>query len=128
MVRLARMNAALLEDEDHRRRKSIEDLEARMRAWLAGEYTAVLFDLGAEPIAYALFRADEDESIFLRQFFVARELRRSGLGRRAFELLRRDVLPAGARIVIEVLVGNATAISFWRAMGFTEYAATFELR
>ena len=125
---LARMNFALLEDEGHRRRLSIEDLEARMRGWLAGSYAAILFEIDGQTVAYALYRTEEDGAIFVRHFFVSRVHRRRGHGRRAFEILRREVLPSGARIVLDVLVDNADALGFWRAVGFEDYAVTLELR
>lgn len=125
---LARMNAMLLEDEGHRRRPSIPDLEARMRGWLGGAYAAALFEESAAVVAYALWRTDEDGAIYVRQLWVARERRRQGLGRRAFEILRTEALPAGARIVLDVLVENARAIAFWKSLGFTDYATTLELR
>ena len=57
---LVRMNADLLEDEANPHRLSIEALEARMRGWLASEYGAVHFESDAAPVAYALYRTEED--------------------------------------------------------------------
>jgi GNAT superfamily N-acetyltransferase len=124
---LAAMNARLIADEGHRNRMTQGELEKRMADWLDGDYHAALFDLDGKSVAYALFRPSDD-GVYLRQFFVERERRREGIGRQALEILRRDVWPAGVRVTLEVLVGNQQAISFWRALGFVDYALTMELR
>ena len=103
---------------------TIEQLAERMNKWIEGEYTAVLFEIG-EVVAYALYRNAED-SIYLRQFFVYREHRRQGLGRRAMQLLFREIWPKGKRITVEVLTGNASAIQFWRSVGFVDYSLALE--
>ena len=95
-----------------------------MRGWLGGEYSAVLFELDGATVGYSLFRDDEGRGVYLRQFFVARERRREGIGRRAFELLATEALRPGTRIVIEVLCGNERALAFWSAVGFADYART----
>jgi len=104
---LARMNAQLIHDEGHSNRMTAAELEPRMRAWLAGEYTAVLF---------------EEEG------FVVRDHRRRGVGRRAFDLLVGEVLSSGTRVVVEVLSPNARALAFWQALGLTDYARALERR
>lgn len=53
-------------------------------------YRAVLFDLGGEVVAYALFRESPTE-IYLRHLFVARGRRRQGIGRQAVEVLRASI-------------------------------------
>ena len=85
---LARWNHALIRDEGHRNGMSISELETRMRGWLASEYRAVIFERDAAPIAYALFRESE-AGTYLRQFYVAPEARRQGVGREAVHILRR---------------------------------------
>lgn len=64
---------------------------------------------------------------FLRQFFVERKLRRQGIGRAAFTVLRQSVWAPSARITLEVLVHNVAATAFWRAIGFRDYALGMEL-
>ena len=54
-----------------------------MRGWLSTEYRAVSFRREAPVVAYALFRNDEWNRIYLRQFFVVRDARRQGVGRAA---------------------------------------------
>jgi GNAT superfamily N-acetyltransferase len=124
---LAEMNAHLIEDQHHPNPMSISELEARMAGWLSTQaYVAIVF--GTEPSAYALYRLERDGGVYLRQFFVARELRRRGIGRRALELLRTEIWPVDARVTLDVLLDNHAARAFWHAVGFREYAVLMELR
>lgn len=124
---LAAWNHQLIQDEGHRNPMTIAQLEQRMREWLgSGEYQAILFDEHDETVAYALFRETEKE-IYLRQFFVVTHRRREGIGRRAINQLFTECWPKNKRWTVDVLAQNQTAISFWRAMGYTDYALTLEL-
>lgn len=124
---LAAWNHQLIQDEGHRNPMSVAELEQRMREWLtSGEYQALLFDDNDETVAYALFRETEKE-IYLRQFFVTPHRRREGIGRRAIKQLFIEYWPQNKRWTVDVLAQNQTAISFWRAMGYTDYALTLEI-
>jgi ribosomal protein S18 acetylase RimI-like enzyme len=105
---------------------SVSELEERMRGWLAGEYRAIVFELGSEVAAYAVFRPAEG-GIHIRQFFVARHLRRQGIGRRAIEAFRKRHVPPGADLTLEVLVQNDVGLAFWRALGFQDHALALRL-
>jgi GNAT superfamily N-acetyltransferase len=104
---------------------TLPQLEQRLGRWLAGQYEAALFEQGTQIVAYALYKS-ENEYIYLRQFFVARDYRRRGLGRQALMILTTEVWPAHLPVRIEVLVGNKVARQFWQALGFTDYAVTME--
>jgi GNAT superfamily N-acetyltransferase len=122
---LARMNEQLIRDEEHRNPMSAEELESRMKAWLDGDYEAVVFENDAGTVGYALFRR-EAEHVYLRQFFVRAEQRRRGFGRAAIEWLRANSWRVAPRIRLEVLVGNGPGRAFWRSVGFDDYCITFE--
>ena len=127
---LARMNRELVEDEQHRNRfRSDAWLEKRMSSFLAGDYTAVIFELDGEAVAYALFRdhPDHDDTLYLRQIFVRRERRRQGVGRTAVRMLRGQIWPQDKRITTEVLVGNQVARQFYAAVGFRPYCMELEM-
>ena len=119
LAQLGSWNRQLIEDERHDNPMSVEELVARMRAWLLSEYQAVLFEAGPAPVGYALFR-QTPEWIHLRQFFIARDCRRCGIGARAVALLRDTVFPPGKLILVEAMVWNDAALSFWRSLGFAD--------
>jgi GNAT superfamily N-acetyltransferase len=122
---LANWNHQLIRDEGHRNPMTVEQLADRMAAWLADDYRAVIFSTD-RPVAYALYRAQPDQ-IYFRQFFVARDHRRVGLGRRAFNQLKTEVWPAGVRLTVDVLCANPAGIAFWRAVGYRDYCLTLEI-
>lgn len=122
---LARMNEQLIQDEGHRNPMSASQLEDRMRTWIEGDYQAVLFQDADGVAGYALFK-HEPEWIYLRQFFVQRHRRRRGVGRKAIEWLMREAWKSVPRVRLDVLVGSATAMGFWRSLGFIDYCVTLE--
>jgi ribosomal protein S18 acetylase RimI-like enzyme len=125
---LAEMNRQLTEDEQHRNRfRDQEWFAQRMRSFLSGEYQAVLFEWQGRPAAYALYRPDGEESIYLRQIFVARDCRRRGIARQAIAILREHYWPKEKRIAVDVLAGNAAAIALYKAVGFRDYAVQMEM-
>ncbi len=124
---LAEMNRDLIRDEGHRNSMTLDQLSARMRGWLAGEYRAVVFaDSEQGPLlGYALFAPGEDH-VYLRQFFVRSERGRQGIGRAAMAWLTQNAWQDADRVRIDVLVGNQAAVQFWRKMGFVDYCLTME--
>jgi GNAT superfamily N-acetyltransferase len=124
---LAVLNAQLIQDEGHRNAMTVAQLEDRMRGWLSsGEYQALLWEDHHEVVAYALFR-ETAVKVYLRQFFVVRHRRREGIGRQAIAVLLTQVWPRHKRRTVSVLVQNAPAVAFWRAVGYTDYALSLEI-
>lgn len=123
---LAEMNHQLIQDEGHRNKLTVSELEERMRGWLADEYRAIIYEDGGQVVAYALFREQPAES-YLRQLFVVRDRRRKGIGRRALEILRSQVWPKTKRLTVEVLAANTPAVAFWRAVGYQDYSLGLEI-
>jgi GNAT superfamily N-acetyltransferase len=123
---LAELNYQLIADERHRNSMSVPELEKRMTGWLEEGYQAVLFERDCEVAAYALFHAVPEE-VHLRHFFVARHLRRIGVGRAAFGLLRDTIWPKAPRLTVSVLTHNEAAMKFWRAMGYKDYCLAMEM-
>ncbi|WP_433294299.1 N-acetyltransferase family protein [Actinoplanes sp. CA-030573] len=117
---LAALNRQLIEDQRHHSTATDDELADRMRRWITGEvyHVAVVEDDG-EPVAYGVWRDDED-GIYVRQFFVVRHRRRTGLGRQAFTLLAGGWRRAPVRL--DALVHNERALGFWRALGFRDYS------
>lgn len=97
-----------------------------MKDWLAADYRAVVFFSDGEPVAYALHR-ESPEEVYLRQFFVRRDKRRAGFGRRAIAILRQNIWPSRKRLTVEVLCQNTAGIQFWRAVGYKDYSLALEI-
>ena len=130
---LAAMNRQLCDDERSRNRTSVAELAVRMENWLAGDWRAVLFDGPTQAVGYAVYRLGRDDydpaisEIFVRQFFIQRDLRGRGLGRRAFALLTTTTFPPGSQIHLEVLATNPQGQRFWESLGFQLYSAALRL-
>jgi predicted acetyltransferase len=122
---LGALNYQLIQDEGHRNQMSISELVSRLDEWLAGAYRASIFEDDTEILAYALYREEIDQ-IYLRQFFVQRQHRRSGIGRQCMKMLVYQIWSKDKRITVAVLCHNQAGIAFWRAVGFTDYCLTLE--
>ena len=128
---LVRMNRELTEDEQHRNRfQSEEWFKERMKSFLKGEYEAVLFEIEDKAVAYALYRnhPEYDDTIYLRQIFVDRSIRRQGLGRKVMEILMKEFWPEEKRLTVGVLSDNKVAFSFYKSVGFKEYSIELEIK
>ncbi len=126
---LAVMNQRLIADEGSRNPMALPALAARMAGFLASGWQAVLIAGGGEPIGYCLFQVRPDDyvpdrqTVYVRQYFIASEHRRAGLGRAAFERIAADFFPADtAEIGLEVLTANPGGERFWRSLGFAPYS------
>lgn len=124
---LARLNAQLILDEQHRSQLTHDELKSRMKAWLDGPYKGVIFEDLTEVCGYALYRFAEDH-VYLRQFLIERSCRRQGRGRTAIEWLWKNAWPATERLRVDVLVTNEIGIAFWKSVGFEEYCLTMEVQ
>ncbi|HSU13813.1 GNAT family N-acetyltransferase [Longimicrobium sp.] len=123
---LADINRQLIEDEWDGGGMSLAGLEKRMRRWLSeDEYKAILFQERGTTVAYCMLSVDED-SAYIRHFFVLHEHRSGGVGRRAVELLFREIIPPDVRVTLDVLASNRAGHRFWRSVGFTDYSVRME--
>ncbi|MEM0897342.1 MAG: GNAT family N-acetyltransferase [Verrucomicrobiota bacterium] len=123
---LAHWNGQLINDEGHWNPASQQELVRRLAEWLQQDYEAIIFSDNEQDVAYALYREGSEE-VYLRQFFVRRDQRRKGLGGKAIRSLKAGVWPPNKRINVAALVGNPSAIAFWRAVGFSDYALTLSM-
>jgi predicted acetyltransferase len=123
---LDQWNHQLIRDEGHRNKMTVSQLRDRMRHWLAGDYTAVIFDKDSECVAYALFREGEYE-IYLRQLFVKRENRNRGIGKEAVRILKEEIWTKSKRLTVDVLSQNRAGIAFWHSVGYKDYCLSLEI-
>ena len=114
---LAQLNKQLIEDERHDNPMNVEQLAERMRGFLNTTYSAWLFMAGGEVKGYALVDHGR-KPLYHRQFFICRECRREGWGRRSFHLLLEKL---GTDVIdIDVLVWNTRGRRFRETLGFAE--------
>lgn len=114
---LAVLNKQLIEDEMHDNKMNVEQLRERMKGFIHTDYKAYIFEDGSRTIGYALVDHSR-KPLYLRQFFICRDVRRKGYGRVALNKLL-DFINADV-IDLEVLSWNTGGIGFWRAMGFKD--------
>ena len=122
---LGELNRQLIQDEGHRNRMTGPELVARLREWLAEGYRASIFEDASGILAYALYRENEDH-VYLRQFFVQRHQRGNGVGRQCMKILFSEIWPRDKRVAVDVLYHNRAGIAFWRAVGFSDYCLRLE--
>ena len=67
--RLASWNAQLIRDEQNDAGAAADDIEPRLREWLAKDYVACVFEAGGTGFGYSIFR-DLPDCVHLRHFFV----------------------------------------------------------
>lgn len=123
---LAEMNEQLIRDEGHRNDMTLPELAQRMKAWLGGDYQAVLIESDSRVVGYALFRYEQDY-VYVRQFFVTPDSRRQSVGRNALAWLWTNLWKDAARVRLDVLLGNEEGLAFWRTVGFQGYCLTMEM-
>lgn len=122
---LAKWNRQLIADEGHRNPMNVAELRQRMSDWIESEYAAVVF-FEEDDLAYALYK-ESDSEIYLRQFFVRRDRRREGIGRKAMNILFDQVWPKTKRLTVDVLAKNEAAVAFWHAVGYRDYSLGLEV-
>lgn len=127
---LAEMNQQLIEDEGSRNNMSLDELTTRMERWLDDGRQAVIVYREDEVVGYMLYYQHAEEyfpysdSIYVRQFFIARRYRRRGIGQEAFERIAAEFFPDDRSIMLDVLENNPEAKAFWLKLGFDVYNVT----
>jgi len=115
--RLAELNRQLIEDEKSDNQMNMEELKSRMKKFLQTDYSAYFFLEDNEVIGYALVN-EHTRPVYLRQFLIERTYRRNHLGRKAIELLIKEL--GVSEMDTEVLSRNEAGLKFWESCGFTE--------
>ncbi|MDR1589204.1 MAG: GNAT family N-acetyltransferase [Oscillospiraceae bacterium] len=113
---LAELNKMLIEDEKANNTMDIKQLKERMIDFFNSGYKAYYFTgKHNEILGYALCDINKTP-IYLRQFFINREVRRKKYGQIAFKKLLEYIKTDKAEI--DVYVWNNIGIEFWKSLGF----------
>lgn len=113
---IARMNIELRADEQIDNFMTDDQVKDRMREFLSGQaYKVHVFEVNDRIIGYSVVDVTKTPP-YMRQFFIARDSRRSGHGRAFFRLLARAL--GADSIDVEVLVWNKGALEFYKHLGF----------
>jgi ribosomal protein S18 acetylase RimI-like enzyme len=92
-----------------------------MAAQVAGQgYVYTMAWADERPAGYAGVKPEDDGSLFLSKFYMLKEFRGRGIGRRLFEHVTRPFIQAGGtKIWLTVNRKNAGSIAVYRKLGFT---------
>lgn len=129
---IAPMNRQLIVDEGSENPMTLPELEARMRRFLETGWSCALLELEEAVVGYALFETrpqpydNARQEVFLRQYFIAADYRRQGIGKAGIALLETHAFPPGATVVLDVLSENTRGRQFWQRAGFEPYAVTMK--
>jgi hypothetical protein len=105
---LGELNHQLIKDEGHRNSMTTPELIERMRSWLITDYRASTFEDDTGILAYALYKEDQDQDqdrVYLWQFFVQRRNRRSGVGRQSMNICSQR--SGDKRVTVDVLCSSS---------------------
>lgn len=132
---LARMNLHLRQDEGIRATLTLKEMEARFARFQDIDgYSVEIFMLANGPVGFVTYRIEADDSltgvsrVYIRQFFITRDMRRTGLGRACLELLLDKRVSKPNTVRLEVLETNPNGLAFWMAAGFSGYSRIMERR
>ena len=124
---LAAMNKHLIEDEGSRNPMNITQLKERMTGMLEGEWNILIISNQDEDIGYMVYKVSPDEyfpdksELYIRQYFVKRHYRGTGLGAQAFNVISEKYFPENAVLTLDVLEVNPGGRRFWEKVGFKPY-------
>jgi ribosomal protein S18 acetylase RimI-like enzyme len=132
---LARLNKQLLEDENNRFLPSLDELASRMLDWISGlEWSVDLFWNSHErAVGYIVHgrrfnpAAPGGDEMYIRQFAIDRDNRRSGIGRAAISVFLETRCVPGMRVMLDVLETNPAGQAFWADCGFAPHATIMEM-
>ena len=119
-------NVELHEDEGSTP-MTLESAEIRLRKWLTNDsFQILIVTVADQPIGYLLYQvvpATPDirgsvESIYVRQFYIVRNARRCGHGKKAIEQFTQQVLNDTHPLRLDVKVSNPAGRKFWESLGF----------
>ena len=135
LSKIARWNTELHEDEGSTP-MSVADAESRLRAWLLEDkFDGAIFEVDGEEVGYILYERreaspeerDSKPAIYVRQFYIARDHRRQGIGSLAFRRFKAKHGMGEVRLVLDVKATNPLGQRFWEQLGFVPQHIEYHL-
>ncbi|MCW4011425.1 MAG: GNAT family N-acetyltransferase [Candidatus Bathyarchaeota archaeon] len=121
------MNKHLIEDEGSRNPMDMEELKHRMIGMIEGEWKVLLINNQTEDVGYMVYKVSPDEyfpeqsELYIRQYFIKRQHRGTGLGAQAFNFISENYFPENTTLTLDVLEINPGGRKFWEKVGFKPY-------
>lgn len=123
---LARLTSALLDDQRIAVDLDQEELENRIRGYLADGYQAVLFTWGDRAVGFCLYRLNPKYAN-IRHFYVDESVGKKLNASDAFSMLRNNELGEYASIRVDVPESAKERLQLWQSMGFRPRSIRLEL-
>lgn len=122
---VAEWNVQLHEDEKSSP-MSVDKARERLLRWVRDQtFKGAIFTIDDNDIGYIIYEdrpvhpdLRENHSVYVRQFFIDREARRSKLGTRAFKAFIEKLVPPGVTVTLNVKSSNPAGHIFWNSLGF----------
>lgn len=123
---LARLYAALLDQQGIRANPAIAELQTRMWGFLAEGYQAVLFRWDGRTVGYCLYRLYPKYAL-VRHFYLESGVSKRLTVEEAFGMLRRCELADYASIRLDVPESAKESLARWESIGFRPRSIRLEL-
>lgn len=99
------------------KRFSRKDAESVLQKWSKKKEFQLIFE--EDILGFCLFK-EEDDVLWIEDIYIREEYRGKGYGKRLMEVIDQKVLEEGKdSLFVNVIPRNTSAISFYRACGFT---------
>ncbi|MBH5316832.1 GNAT family N-acetyltransferase [Paenibacillus sp. GSMTC-2017] len=131
---LAKMNKQLIDDEGNSNPMNVEQLEVRMKVFLATDYLADIILLEDAIVGYALYRFSDNDTnshckdVYIRQYFIVDRFRCKGYGIRGVELLKEQRFASIDILSVDVLAANHSGHQFWLKAGLQPYVINMKVK
>ena len=126
ILQIARWNIELHEDEGSTP-MTVDDAEVRLRKWFTDDsFHALIISVESRSVGYLLYQLHpptpdirgSTKSIYIRQFYIIREARRSGYGKNAIDLFTQQFINQNQPLHLDVKITNPGGQKFWESLGF----------
>ena len=119
------INQQLIIDEDYDRPLTDEKLNERWKQFFTEIYIDFFIKVENEIVGYSVIHNHQTPK-YIRHFYVQKEYRRKGIGKKAFYLILNEL--DVKEIDVDVMYWNQSGLSFWKSLGFHERYIGLDLK